>query len=137
MDRVTSTALPAIVRAFEIAGWDLRVVDVDLVAGRLVVEIHRFDGRWLYLAARADIAGQATPEQSADLFADPVGHRAVLVAIGGRINATISLLNPRVKAINAAHSGQAQVDAMRRRALETAPRPSSDVEIVRRHGPRP
>jgi hypothetical protein len=54
-------SLPALARAFEIAGWDLRVVDVDLVAGRLVVEIHRFDGRWLYLAARAD--GGATLER--------------------------------------------------------------------------
>lgn len=53
--------LRALQAGFERAGWDLREVDVDLVTGRMVVRIHRFDGRWLYLAARAD--GGATLER--------------------------------------------------------------------------
>jgi hypothetical protein len=51
----------ALVHGFERAGWHLREVDVDLVAGRLVIRIHRFDGRWLHLSARAD--GGATLER--------------------------------------------------------------------------
>ena len=35
-------------------GWSVRNVDIDLVAGRAVVELHRFDGRWVYLDARTD-----------------------------------------------------------------------------------
>lgn len=54
-------AVRALVHGFERASWDLREVDVDLIAGRLVVRLHRFDGRWLHLSARAD--GGATLER--------------------------------------------------------------------------
>lgn len=56
-----SDALRTLAQGFERAGWDLREMDVDLVAGRLVVRLHRFDGRWLYLSARTD--GGATLER--------------------------------------------------------------------------
>ena len=34
-------------------GWDIRTVEIDLIAERAIVEIHRFDGRWVYLAGKA------------------------------------------------------------------------------------
>lgn len=43
------------------AGWEIRTIDLDLVAGRAVLEIHRADGRWLYLAA--DSLGRASVER--------------------------------------------------------------------------
>lgn len=43
------------------AGWEVRTLDLDPVAGRAVVEIHRADGRWLYLSA--DALGRASVER--------------------------------------------------------------------------
>lgn len=43
------------------AGWEVRTLDLDLVSGRAVVELHRADGRWLYLAA--DALGRASVER--------------------------------------------------------------------------
>lgn len=43
------------------AGWEVRTLDLDLVAGRAVLEIHRTDGRWLYLSA--DSIGRASVER--------------------------------------------------------------------------
>lgn len=42
-------------------GWEARDVEIDLVSGRVVVELHRFDGRWLRLAA--DDLGRASIER--------------------------------------------------------------------------
>ena len=42
-------------------GWEIREVDIDTVAGRAVVRLHRFDGRWLHLAA--DDIGRASLER--------------------------------------------------------------------------
>ena len=44
----------SLAKGLERHGWDLRNLDIDLVAGRAVVELHRFDGRWVYLDARVD-----------------------------------------------------------------------------------
>jgi hypothetical protein len=44
-----------------LTGWEVRTVDLDLVAGRAVVEIHRYDGRWLWL--NADGFGRASVER--------------------------------------------------------------------------
>ena len=50
----STDAAKALAYGLHVAGWEVRAIDVDLVAGRLVVELHRYDGRWVYLAARAD-----------------------------------------------------------------------------------
>lgn len=52
MQPETSVHNPAGVLAAQLErhGWEVRSVDIDMIAGRAVVEIHRFDGRWLYLA---------------------------------------------------------------------------------------
>lgn len=42
-------------------GWEVRTLDLDLVSGRAVVELHRVDGRWLYLVA--DSLGRASVER--------------------------------------------------------------------------
>ena len=40
----------ALRQTLQLHGWDIRTVEIDLIAGRAIVEIHRFDGRWIYLA---------------------------------------------------------------------------------------
>lgn len=42
-------------------GWEIRDLDLDLVAGRAMIELHRADGRWLYLSA--DSLGRASVER--------------------------------------------------------------------------
>ena len=42
-------------------GWEVRNVDLDLVAGRATVEVHRHDGRWLYFSV--DPLGRASIER--------------------------------------------------------------------------
>ena len=32
-----------------LAGWRVENAEIDLVAGRVVVELHRYDGRWVHL----------------------------------------------------------------------------------------
>ena len=39
-------------------GWEARNIEIDLVVGRVKVELHRFDGRWLYLVADAEGCAQ-------------------------------------------------------------------------------
>jgi hypothetical protein len=41
-------------KVLERHGWEVRSIDIDLVAGRATVEIHRFDGRWVYLAGSSE-----------------------------------------------------------------------------------
>lgn len=57
-DPATPTAPhpPAMIQlaaGLQAAGFEIREMDLDLVAGRAVVRVHRFDGRWLYLVATA------------------------------------------------------------------------------------
>lgn len=51
------TNLPAPARrlaaVLQSAGWEPRNLDIDLVEGRLGVELHRADGRWVWLHADA------------------------------------------------------------------------------------
>ena len=54
----TTDAVKALQAGLHLAGWEVRNLDIDLVAGRLVVELHRYDGRWVYLAGRADGGAQ-------------------------------------------------------------------------------
>lgn len=43
--------MSALVSGLERCGWEIREIDLDLVAGRAIVRVHRFDGRWLRLSA--------------------------------------------------------------------------------------
>ena len=52
---------PAVVATLASLGWEIRAVEIDLAAGRAVLEVHRADGRWLYLSA--DALGRATVER--------------------------------------------------------------------------
>ena len=45
----------------ESIGWEIRTVEIDLVAGRSVLELHRFDGPWVHLSARLE--GKVTIER--------------------------------------------------------------------------
>lgn len=54
-------AVSAIAHGFERIGWELRAVEIDMVAGRVVIEAHRFDGRWVYVTA--DGLGRASVER--------------------------------------------------------------------------
>ena len=58
---LATDAAKALAVGLHLVGWEVRQVDVDLVAGRLVVELHRYDGRWVYLAAHAN--GSTTIER--------------------------------------------------------------------------
>jgi hypothetical protein len=42
-------------------GWRVQNAEIDLVAGRVVVELHRYDGRWAHLVV--DSLGRATIER--------------------------------------------------------------------------
>jgi hypothetical protein len=53
--------LKALSIALARCGWEIRVLDIDLVAGRLVAQLHRYDGRWLHVAA--DDIGRASVER--------------------------------------------------------------------------
>ena len=44
----------ALRQTLECHGWDIRTVEIDLIANRAIVEIHRFDGRWIHLAGSPD-----------------------------------------------------------------------------------
>lgn len=58
---LSGAALSGVARTLARSGWELRNLDADLVAGRLVVELHRIDGRWLYLTV--DPLGRASVER--------------------------------------------------------------------------
>ena len=53
--------LKALSIALARCGWEVRALDIDLVAGRLVAQLHRYDGRWLHVAA--DDLGRASVER--------------------------------------------------------------------------
>lgn len=61
LEALTTTDLKALAAVLHLAGWEVRNVDLDLVAGRAVVELHRYDGRWVYLSA--DDLGRASIER--------------------------------------------------------------------------
>lgn len=42
--------LVALARELQRCGWEIREADLDLVAGRATLRLHRFDGRWLRLS---------------------------------------------------------------------------------------
>ena len=52
---------PAVTATLASLGWEIRAVEIDLATGRAVLEVHRADGRWLYLSA--DALGRATVER--------------------------------------------------------------------------
>lgn len=47
----TRPGLTDLVAGLQRCGWEIREFDLDLVAGRAIVRVHRFDGRWLRLSA--------------------------------------------------------------------------------------
>ena len=61
----------ALAAGLQSIGWEVRTLDVDHVAGRFVLEVHRFDGRWLYLTG--DDIGRVNLER---WHRDPVVRRA-------------------------------------------------------------
>lgn len=52
----TEIAIKALAFGLERIGWEARDVDIDLVAGRVVVELMRSDGRLVRLTATEDYA---------------------------------------------------------------------------------
>ena len=60
-DLVAPAIPPAACAILASAGWEIVAVEIDLHAGRAVMEIRRADGRWLYLAA--DRHGHASVER--------------------------------------------------------------------------
>lgn len=53
--------LVALARGLQRCGWEIREADIDLIAGRVTLRLHRFDGRWLRLSATD--SGTATIER--------------------------------------------------------------------------
>ena len=58
---VRSADLTLLALTLQRCGWEIREADIDLIAGRAVVRLHRFDGRWLYVAV--DNLGRASVER--------------------------------------------------------------------------
>lgn len=54
--RLNSLDLVEVNRCLARAGWELRTLDVDLVAGRLAARLFRADGRWLHVSG--DVLGR-------------------------------------------------------------------------------
>lgn len=57
----TNRSLTALAAALRLAGWEVRNLDLDLVAGRATVELRRDDGRWVLLSV--DAHGRASIER--------------------------------------------------------------------------
>lgn len=51
--QLNSLGLVEVNRRLARAGWELRTLDVDLVAGRLAARLFRADGRWLHVSGDA------------------------------------------------------------------------------------
>ena len=47
-----NTNVVALCQTLERHGWEVRNIDIDLIAERAIVEIHRFDGRWVHLSGK-------------------------------------------------------------------------------------
>lgn len=60
--RPAEIPLARLAAVLRLAGWEVRNLDLDLVAGRATVELHRDDGRWVLLSA--DALGRASIERN-------------------------------------------------------------------------
>src|SRR5690606_27333873 len=59
--QTASGALAHLAATLRLAGWEARTIDLDFVAGRATVELHRDDGRWVLLSV--DALGRAQIER--------------------------------------------------------------------------
>lgn len=72
-----SSLAPLLEFTLQRAGWQIEQIDIDVVAGRVLVELRRFDGRRALVHADSANGGRAYLERTEDAFRY-VTHRGVL-----------------------------------------------------------